>query len=104
MRGEMASDPELWGGELDPPQRLSWHRKPQEDAAQDDAARAGASQPETADPEHEIRAARLPVKPDAATRAAAGAAPAPLTPAVVAGAGRRMAEARRGLRRRPQGH
>ncbi|MEA2249439.1 MAG: hypothetical protein QOH46_3968 [Solirubrobacteraceae bacterium] len=95
----MPEEPEIWGGELDPPQRLRWRRKPPCDDAQNDARAAGTDD-ETPAPKRDVRAAKRPVKVDVI---AAAAVPQPLTRAAVAGAGRRMAEARRGRRRRLPG-
>jgi hypothetical protein len=95
------TEPEMWGGELDPPRRVRWRRKAQGAAEQDDAVRSAASADESPAPRPEIRAARLAPELDAVARMAAGAVPQPLTPATVAGAGRRIAEARRGRRRDP---
>ncbi|MEA2284787.1 MAG: hypothetical protein QOJ21_830 [Solirubrobacteraceae bacterium] len=89
----------MWGDELDPPRRLRWQRKRAAPAGPPGAAPPGDPGQRGPMPDGEIRAARLPATPDTGARAATGGPPHRVTPAIVAGAARRIAEARYARRR-----
>ncbi|MDX6722657.1 MAG: hypothetical protein QOD73_1061 [Solirubrobacteraceae bacterium] len=93
------AEPEMWGGELDPPRRLRWHRKRPAPDGPRDAAAPGEPGQHGQVPEGEIRAARLPAAPDTDARAATGRPSQRVRPTIVAGAARRIAEARYARRR-----